>query len=59
MAQYSRDFLTARHPHYKEKFEDWNFHMLYYLVGQDYLDFVKKAKSVLDLANQKTAGKLS
>ena len=36
MAQYSRDFLTARHPHYKEKFEDWNFHLLSYLGGQDY-----------------------
>ena len=36
MANYTRDFLTARHDDYESKFQDWNFHLLSYLGGQDY-----------------------
>ena len=36
MALYSREFLTSKHKHYEEKFEDWHFHLMSYLGGQDY-----------------------
>jgi hypothetical protein len=36
MAKYSREYLTRRHSHYDEKFDDWNFHLRSYLGGNDY-----------------------
>ena len=36
MASYTRDFLTTKHKHYDEKFNDWHFHLMSYLGGQDY-----------------------
>ena len=36
MPNYKRDFLTERHSDYEDKFQDWNFHLLSYLGGQDY-----------------------
>ena len=36
MAGYTRDFLTTKHKHYDEKFNDWHFHLMSYLGGQDY-----------------------
>jgi hypothetical protein len=36
MANYTREYLSERHTHYEEKFNDWNFHLRSYLGGQDY-----------------------
>tara|TARA_R110000737_G_scaffold83082_1_gene115448 strand:+ start:1234 stop:2652 length:1419 start_codon:yes stop_codon:yes gene_type:complete len=36
MAGYTREYLSERHTHYEEKFNDWNFHLRSYLGGQDY-----------------------
>jgi len=36
MPNYKRDFLTERHDDYEDKFQDWHFHLLSYLGGQDY-----------------------
>ena len=36
MPNYKREFLTERHNDYEDKFQDWNFHLLSYLGGQDY-----------------------
>ena len=36
MPNYTRDYLTERHDDYESKFQDWNFHLLSYLGGQDY-----------------------
>ena len=36
MAGYTRDFLTTKHKHYDEKFNDWQFHLMSYLGCQDY-----------------------
>ena len=36
MAGYTREYLSERHIHYEEKFNDWNFHLRSYLGGQDY-----------------------
>jgi hypothetical protein len=36
MANYTREFLTSKHKHYKEKINDWAFHYRSYTGGQDY-----------------------
>ena len=36
MANYTREYLTSKHPDYDRKMNDWNFHVRSYLGGQDY-----------------------
>ncbi len=48
MANYTRDFLTARHDDYESKFQDWNFHLLSNLGGQDYQNGYLLNKYVLE-----------
>jgi len=48
MAAYTRDFLTSRHKHYEEKFQDWNFHLMSYLGGQDYQNAYQLNRYILE-----------
>ena len=48
MAAYTRDFLTSRHKHYEEKFNDWNFHLMSYLGGQDYQNAYQLNRYILE-----------
>ena len=35
MANYSREFLTAKHSDYEDNLKHWNFHYRSYLGGDD------------------------
>ena len=48
MAAYTREFLTSRHKHYEEKFNDWNFHLMSYLGGQDYQNAYQLNRYILE-----------
>tara|TARA_X000001382_G_scaffold130890_1_gene127626 strand:- start:1021 stop:2442 length:1422 start_codon:yes stop_codon:yes gene_type:complete len=48
MATYSRDFLTQKHKHYEEKFNDWHFHLMSYLGGQDYQNGFQLNRYILE-----------
>jgi len=48
MAIYSRDFLTQKHKHYEEKFNDWHFHLMSYLGGQDYQNGFQLNRYILE-----------
>jgi hypothetical protein len=48
MAAYTREFLTSRHKHYEEKFQDWNFHLMSYLGGQDYQNAYQLNRYILE-----------
>ena len=51
MAAYTREFLTSRHKHYEEKFQDWNFHLMSYLGGQDYQNAYQLNRYILETEN--------
>ena len=48
MALYSREFLTEKHKHYEEKFQDWHFHLMSYLGGQDYQNGYQLNRYILE-----------
>jgi len=48
MAIYSREFLTQKHKHYEEKFNDWHFHLMSYLGGQDYQNGFQLNRYILE-----------
>jgi len=48
MAIYSREFLTQKHKHYEEKFNDWHFHLMSYLGGQDYQNGYQLNRYILE-----------
>ena len=48
MALYSREFLTEKHKHYEEKFQDWHFHLMSYLGGQDYQNGYQLHRYILE-----------
>ena len=48
MALYSREFLTSKHKHYEEKFNDWHFHLMSYLGGQDYQNGYQLNRYILE-----------
>jgi hypothetical protein len=48
MAAYSREYLTSRHKNYQEKINDWHFHLMSYLGGQDYQNGYQLNRYILE-----------